>query len=187
MSLVIWEYLLTPEERKQLRIARQRAVLEIPMLQFSLDDCLSKVQRAFFPNLAEDVSVGFVEQPNLACIMPQPLSAMIYLHLLLNCVHTPRQVVEFIFKHELLHLVIPPREIDGRMTSHPPEFWEAEHAICPEGKLVWCWLMLLFGSVLHRDEKQESTRVKRGWKNKLDALFTRDLPNINFDWKTSSP
>jgi hypothetical protein len=52
----------------------------------------------------------------------------------LNHPQTPRSVVEFILCHEMLHLVLPPRDVSGHLKTHPPEFWEAENRVEADGR-----------------------------------------------------
>ena len=69
-----------------------------------------------------------------------------------------------IHKHELLHLVIPPREVEGTTRMHPPEFWEAEHTVCPERSIAWAWLWNNLGDCLKRRARLERIDVLRNWK-----------------------
>lgn len=63
----------------------------------------------------------------------------------------------------MLHIVVPPREIDGRTVHHPPEFWEAELRLYPVGVQIWDWLHFALFPLLKDDEKRERTLVLRGW------------------------
>ncbi len=78
---------------------------------------------------------------------------------------TPEELIEFVFRHELLHIEIPPREVDGHWTSHPPEFWDALRALAPEGALAWSWAITVLGRCLKRGKKRECTFVKSNWKS----------------------
>ena len=72
-------------------------------------------------------------------------------------------MVEHILKHELLHILIRPRQIDGRMAVHPPEFWAEEKRISPSRDEVWDWLHIALIAHLKIDEKREAAMIRRGW------------------------
>ena len=76
----------------------------------------------------------------------------------------PRRVIAFILCHELIHLLVPPRDVDGKRKSHPPEFWEAERKRSPDRGLAWGWVILVLGACLRSNRKKECTFVKRNWK-----------------------
>jgi predicted metal-dependent hydrolase len=67
-------------------------------------------------------------------------TAHIWLHDILNRPATPAQVFRHILIHELIHLTVEPREVDQKVTDHPPEFWEIERRLSPERKQVWHWI-----------------------------------------------
>ena len=99
---------------------------ELPLFGFPLPALLSEVRRKF-PSLASRrVEIQLHVQPTLATICPDGDSAVIRLHAVLNHPQTPPQVIAFILRHELLHLLVRPRMVDGKRTSHPPEFRKAE-------------------------------------------------------------
>ena len=98
-------------------------------------------------------------------------SAKIRIHEILNRRDTPREIIEFILVHEMLHIVIPSREIEGRTVHHPPEFWEAELRLFPARGLAWGWLYWALLPWLKSDEKRERTLVLRGWHRSARRLF----------------
>jgi predicted metal-dependent hydrolase len=86
-------------------------------------------------------------QPALACIATTKDGASIALHPILNHPDTPQEVVAFILRHELLHMLVPPRVVAGKLKMHPPEFWDEEKKMCPDRRLYWTWLKVSFGYV----------------------------------------
>jgi hypothetical protein len=66
--------------------------------------------------------------------------------------------------HEPLHLVVPPREIEGTTRIHPPKFWEAESVLWPDRSIAWGWLWDNLGDCLKRRPQQERIDVLSDWK-----------------------
>lgn len=73
-------------------------------------------------------------------------------------------VIEHVLRHELLHLKIRLREIDGKLVHHPPEFWEAEQALVPWKEASWGWMVLAFWDVMKTDVPNERVWVKKSWR-----------------------
>ena len=141
---------------------------EFSLLGFNLRGLLDHV-RTGFPALAgKPVEVWLQSQATLACVADEGASACIHLHSVLNHPQTPAGVIAFILGHEMLHLLIPPRDVDGERKSHPPEFWETERQMFPEGGIAWAWLIVVLGGCLKRDKRRECTLVKRNWKRQMD-------------------
>jgi hypothetical protein len=140
----------------------------LPFLDFDLSALLQQVISRNFPNLETSVSVSFFKavlsltEP-LASVVVRDRTAIIRVHEILNRNDTPRETIEFILVHEMLHIVIPPREIDGRTVHHPPEFWDAESGLYPTRFQIWDWLHRALFPWLKSDEKRERTLVLRGW------------------------
>ena len=150
------------QEARLLREARGRTGL--CFLPFSPADLLGEVRSAHFPDLGGRVSINFVDRGPLACVCHEQATADIYVHQVLNHDQTPRDVISLICKHELLHLRIPPVEKDGEVVQHPPDFWEAEKAICPERTRAWSWIWTNLDPCLKRRPKQERIDVLSSWK-----------------------
>ncbi|MGI8908246.1 MAG: hypothetical protein ACR2IE_17370 [Candidatus Sumerlaeaceae bacterium] len=148
------------------KLERMRAQPFIPWIKWDLVAMLAEIRREHFPELATEVDTWFVRQPTLACITTREGSpqATIYIHNILNHPDTPREVFSMILKHELLHLLIPPMEVDGKRVQHPEEFWEAEHRIAPERQDGWLWIRVTFWHYLRERPKLECIQVKRGWE-----------------------
>jgi hypothetical protein len=136
---------------------------ELPIFDFSLPALLARV-RGDFPELQSmRVTVWVRVQPPLASVYRDDDEIVIELHAVLNHAKTPEQVIGFILRHELLHMIIPGREVQGRLLRHPPEFWIAERQF-PDRIPVLNWLHVSLGSCLRRDKKQDGFFVTRKWR-----------------------
>jgi hypothetical protein len=148
----------------------------LPFVYFDLPALLHLVVSHHFPGLEIPVWAAFSRvslsrTESLASIRFNDRTAEIRIHEILNRSDTPREVIEFILGHEVLHIKVPPREIDGRLVSHPPEFWEAEARMFPERSLVWAWLYAALWPRIKSDKKREATMVKRGWQDGISRHF----------------
>jgi len=152
------------KELARLRKARNQPCL--PMTGFELHTELEMVRSRYFPQLTQRLSCFYVDHGALACIALDMETGLaeIFVHQILNHPDTPRAVATFICKHELLHLVVRPREIDGRQISHPPEFWEHEARFAPEKDLVWGWIYINFYECLRENRDKERITVTSRWK-----------------------
>ena len=84
-------------EARKLTIARQQPYL--CFTSFSIADMLAEIKAALFPDLAQEVSIHFVNRGPLVCVCADTNTARIYLHQLLNHPETPWEVISFICKH----------------------------------------------------------------------------------------
>lgn len=156
---------------KVLELGRLRQ--QHPVLSFAnvdLTALLKDILVTLFPELTQTPQWHFVRSKRLAFIVHGGLStggANIYINQILNRSDTPEQVFRQIFTHELLHLRIGPREVDGKMKSHPPEFWEAENQLFPEVERAWEWIFFNLGEYLIQSQQDECVRVRRNWRESL--------------------
>lgn len=104
------------------------------------------------------------QRPTLAAIWTESAPQRIELHPLFNVEWLPEQVMWHVLVHEHIHRIVPPREIDGKKKSHPPEFWELERKLLAQRGVTWAWIYTEWGEHLERDEENECVWVKRGWK-----------------------
>jgi hypothetical protein len=161
---------------------RQHQARKTPLLIFTASDVVGMadaLRREFFPTVSISPEVIFTNGSFLGCISrtaPAPES-LICLHEILNSPDVPEQVFRHILTHELIHLVVAPREVDGKVTTHPPEFWQLENDLCPERSWIWEWLWDNFHSCLLIDKKNECIKVKRDWR-KRTHLQCRSLDEI---------
>ena len=147
-----------------MKLERCRRQPNLEFVSFSVPLLLAEIQSSLFPDVAQSVKLYFVTRGPLACVAFNDSSATIYVHQLVNHVDTPNEVMALIIKHELLHLRIPPRVIDGKEVDHPPEFWDAERSIVPERGRAWRWIWLNFMSCLKRRPRLERIDVLPSWK-----------------------
>lgn len=157
----------TPEEKDVL----SQRVPFLPWTSFDLPALMDEIRQSRVPEISHKFNVFFVEQRMLACINYHENHATIFLHQLFNTPHTPRIVFSMVFTHEMLHLIIPPREIDGKEIKHPPEFFIKEKMLSPEYKAAWGWIILNFCGAIIRDKKREQTLVRRRWRQLICSPF----------------
>jgi hypothetical protein len=143
---------------------RQSHLGNVGFVPFSVPDTLADIRGAHFPDLAHEVRIYFVGRGPLACVRHEASKADIYVHQLLNHPETPLEVVAHICKHELLHLRIRPVECNGLLVHHPPEFWEAEKALCPERDKSWLWIWTNLEGCLRHRPRLERIDVLLGWR-----------------------
>lgn len=156
--------------RSRQRDACSRPVLfpiqrEFERTPFELAAVLREVRRTSFNDALPLPDILFADTLSLACITHfregsgrQPI---IVLNSILNHPETPELVIRYIIKHELLHLVVPAREIEGRRESHPPEFFLEEDRLAPDKEIIWTWLHLNFLTILTHDRELQGTTVNR--------------------------
>jgi hypothetical protein len=150
-----------------IRHFRKFGAPELPIFDFSLPALVQKV-RVDFPELqSRRITVWVRVQPPLACVHSDDDEIVIHLHSVLNHARTPELVIGFILQHELLHMIIPGREVEGRVTIHPPEFWDAERKF-PNRIAALNWLFVSLGPCLRRDKKQQGVVVTRRWGACMD-------------------
>jgi len=148
----------------------------LPFVNFDFDALLCAIIRRHFPTTRVPVFASFLHvsparSEGMASIWITDQCADIRIHEILNRADTPHEVIEYILIHELLHTEIRPREIDGRLVMHPPEFWEAEARLYPQRQLVWAWFYFALSLWLRHDEKREAMIVKRGWHSTASQRF----------------
>jgi hypothetical protein len=138
------------------------------MFNFSLPCLLNEVRGEFPELLSRRVTVWLRIQPTLATVHLDDNEVVINLHAVLNHAQTPEQVIGFILRHEMLHMIIPPRRVEGVVLSHPPEFWAAERDF-PDRVPVWNWLTVSLGPCMRTDKKQQRTLITREWKKRMNG------------------
>lgn len=152
----------------------QRRAERAPRLAFTVTDVpalLEQTRRTLFPAITEPAQLFFIDGAFVACIHHGPrLGATVFIHDLLNRPETPPEVFRYILTHELIHLVVPSREIEGKIEPHPPEFWEAERELSPDRGMAFSWLWWSFSTVLKEDKENECIRVKRSWKRSPELI-----------------
>lgn len=139
---------------------------EISFLSFDVLGLLAKIQHEMELGSVGTVTFTIQTMETLACIRweEEKPGGDIFFHSLFNRSDVPQPVIEHVLRHELLHLKIPPREIDGKLVHHPPEFWEAEQALVPWKSASWGWMYLAFSEVIKSDIPNECVWVKKSWR-----------------------
>lgn len=139
---------------------------EISFLSFDALALLASIQREMGLDAVGPITFSLQTMKTLACIYCQPgrFGGDICFHSLFNRPDVPQPVIEHVLRHELLHLMIPPREIDGKLIIHPPEFREAEEVLIPWKSASWAWMHLSFWSVIKPDIPNECVWVKKSWR-----------------------
>ena len=146
---------------------------ELDLGSHKLHTLVKIVRDEFFPEIRTLPTVTFTKMNSLACVTTDSYPAHIHISSLFNRLDTPLEILTHIIKHEFIHLIIHPREVDGERKSHPPEFWALEHQISPQHRTCWNWIGYNFGEWIKRDQKKEKTRVlKKAYKQKVSELCT---------------
>jgi hypothetical protein len=153
--------------RKLQILKRYRDKAELGLFSFDVYELFSECQNVF-PEL-EDFKIEFwiIRQPSLACIAVSDESASIIIHPVLNHTQTPIEIMRYIIIHELIHIIIRPREIDGKIIKHSPEFLEKEKELVPERHICWYWVYDTLFDCLKIDNENERTFVKRNWRKMM--------------------
>jgi hypothetical protein len=153
------------------------------LLGFSLTGMIEEVRAAHFPELDEDqVEVRFAADGPLAYVERSFMGwgkHLVVFHPVLNHPHTPSEVLRFIGKHELTHLVCPPRAYGRWYEPHPPEFWEHEAEVGPERYAVWQWIHTNLRKCARNTAG--GYRVGRTWQALREAPRTPYTPSLPFN------
>jgi len=146
---------------------------EFPLFSFDVVDLLERLLVEVGVADLGPVTLTMRPEATLAFIRPREdrRGGDIHVHSLLNRPDTPKQVIEHILRHELIHLLVPGREVDGKHRSHPPEFWEHERRLVPWAALSWNWIAFALYEVIRRDEERECIEVKKGWRRRYRHRF----------------
>ena len=136
-------------------------------LPFSLNDVVEEVRASLFPAVEERVEVRITtETRSIAAIWYHLMGRdrhVVAFHPILNHPDVPIEVIRFIAKHELTHVVQP----GNGDTGHPPEFWAHEYRVAPERWAAWHWIRTNLGR--HTRTTEAGFRVLRSWP-KLSRL-----------------
>ena len=159
------------------RTWQKRKALNLRLLQPQLPVCdpaigalLYQILEAHFPENTTPPAIFFGRTPTLAHIenSQSESGASIWMHHALNDPATPDYVFSHVLKHELLHTRIPPREVEGKWSAHPPEFWEEENRIAKPDKIrAWEWLCDNFADALKRGNEHECIWVNNKMMKQL--------------------
>ena len=139
------------------------------MVSFDIKGLLKEAIRSVSSVPHVPIEIFFCAHKSLAGIVQDSSKSDIYFHLLLNDSRTPIQVCRHIIIHELIHLIIPSRIIDGKLINHTDDFWECEERMSPQRDVSWRWLNCNFFDCIKSNIKSERTIVLRTWKKVIDA------------------
>ncbi len=142
---------------------RRAMAAEIPRFGFDLGDLLAAKLKVLPDPKGRPVGVWVEPAATLAFIAPSDDRVDIVIHSLLNHEDTPMEVIEHILIHELIHLRVGSRMIDGKKVRHPPEFWTMERQVSPNAEMAMAWVFRAFPSVLRHDKEEEKIWVKGNW------------------------
>jgi len=166
---------------------------------FSFSALTEECRSAWFPEIEDQVEVRIGAHGPLAFIQPDAMGRrrhVVVFHPILNQPGVPEPVVRFIAKHELTHIVRPPRtrevaegsRIRTYYNPHPPEFWQHEVHVGPERFAVWSWIHRNFGRALRH--QSSGLVVLSSWRNRLPETFsgyTLHLPFHDVPWRDLCP
>ena len=151
-------------------------------LGYPVSVLLDEVRAAYFPQIERPIEARFAAFGPLATIRYDFMGDddhVVFFHPVLNHPGTPVEVMRFVAKHELTHLVCPPRVIDGEVDSHPPEFWEHEFAVGPERYAAWAWINANFSRCARRGGGRYT--VTGRWRALRDSPRTPYTPSLPFN------
>jgi len=159
---------------------------------FGFREVVEEARAAWFPEIRDEIEVRIVAAGPLAFIHRHLMgrdSHVIAFHPVLNRPGTPIEVVRFIAKHELTHIIRPPR-VDGRWhLDHPPEFWERELAVGPERFACWSWAYQNLRRCMREDSR--GLGVVRTWRRRMAGIepgpYTPHLPFDDVPWSVLCP
>jgi len=144
---------------------RETVLGGIPHLtQFSIQALIRHIRRKHFTGLNRRIHFYFVTNGPLACSCPtSQRDASIFVHQPLNEPTTPDLVIEYLIKHQLLHMQLPHWETKWHLNEHSYSFWEAEKTISPHRRDAQSWIVANFFPWLVRP-RLGMMRLKSNWK-----------------------
>jgi hypothetical protein len=155
----------------------------VPSLpRFAFSEVLEEVRATFFPEIEQEVELRIAAETALASIRTHFMGRdrhLVVVHPALNHTGTPYEVVRFILKHELIHVVRRPRTVDGWYEPHPPEFWELEFEIAPERYAAWAWLHANLGRCMRHGTYGICVTLR--WRTLRETARTPYTPSLPFN------
>ncbi|TXT49281.1 MAG: hypothetical protein FD137_744 [Spirochaetes bacterium] len=140
---------------------------DLPLFSFDMYEVLEEAKGKFTDKVFNPVDVFIIKQATLACIQMDGTRQAISLHRLLNHCETPREIIKFIFIHELIHIIIPSELNGGKIVMHTVKFWEEEKRIIPERNLYWGWMYFHFFPLFRKEKESEGIFIRRGWEKTM--------------------
>lgn len=159
---------------------------------FDFAAVLDEMRALWFPELEDQVEVRIGSYGALAFVsrhLMGPRRHVVVFHPLLNRPGVPVEVVRFIAKHELTHIVRPPVRYAWGWESHHGEFWEHEHGVGPERHAVWAWIHQNLRGALY--DTPRGVGVYSTWRRRIHdvrlAPYTPHLPFEDPPWQQLCP
>lgn len=159
---------------------------------FGFQAVVDEARAVWFPEITDEIEVRIAAAGPLAFICRHLMgrdSHVIAFHPVLNRPGTPIEVVRFIAKHELTHIVNPPRLVGEWWADHPPDFWQREFAAAPERFACWAWVRRYLSRCVRDGEGGLS--VARTWRRRMAGTEPGPyMPHLPFDdppWEVLCP
>jgi hypothetical protein len=152
---------------------------------FRFSAVVEEARATWFPDLDCEVEVRIAALGPLASVWYHRMGwerHVIVFHPILNRPDTPIEVVRFIAKHELTHLLVRDDE------DHSQRFWRHELRVGPERFAAWAWVHANLGGTLRGTRR--GLRVLRTWRARARPAFGPYTPHLPFDdlpWKVLCP
>lgn len=126
------------DNRHRIKEHARRVLLRTKGEHHDLHELLDEVTERWFPEGVDDACITWGKRPAKRRGRRRRQSIrlgtythdqkLVRIHPALDQAFVPRYFVSFVVFHELLHHVVPAREVAGRLDHHPPEFKARERA-----------------------------------------------------------
>lgn len=139
---------------------------------YSFSRVVDEVRAVWFPELEVDLEVRIDPYGPLACLWYHRMGLdrhIVCFHPILNRPGVPEEVVRFVAKHELTHIVVPD-------PGHSIAFWEKEREIGPERQAVLQWSRSNLGRAFVTN--QYLLRVRKDWMARLPREPIPYMPHL---------
>ncbi|MBE0608075.1 MAG: hypothetical protein IH609_01715 [Dehalococcoidia bacterium] len=150
---------------------------------FNFQTVVDEARAVWFPEIADEIEVRIMAAGPVAFISRHSMgrdSHVIAFHPVLNRPGTPLELVRFIAKHELTHIIRPPRWDGDWYLEHPPEFWQREFQVAPERFACWAWAHRHLSSCLR--DGRDGLSVLRTWRRRMAGIEPGPyMPHLPFD------
>ncbi len=151
-----------------------------PYLPF--EEIVAEMRAVHFPEIDGEIEVRLGTADPLAFVhvgFMHDAGHLIVFHPVLNHPGTPVEVVRFIAKHELTHIVSRGTHAGGEYDAHPPEFWAHERRVGPEHDAVWAWVRRNLGSCLRKGP--DALSVTGRWRELRSGRREPYTPGLPFN------
>jgi hypothetical protein len=159
---------------------------------FDFGAVLNETRAVWFPELGDEVEVRIGAHGPLAFVSQHVMGVrrhVVVFHSVLNQAGVPVEVIRFLSKHELTHIVTPPVLEPWGWESHHEGFWRHERAVGPEHHAVWSWLYANLRPVL--TQRRQGIGVYSTWRRRAAGLRLGPyMPNLPFEevpWERLCP